>query len=311
MTVQTIAAMLGAQVAALDLTYGRQLLAGAWPTEVQAAQTDMIAGANITVERGQRFVEVRGIAVMPLRGVLTANSVMLEKYLGWSTFLGIEAVAQEVAARDDISALIVDVDSPGGFVVGCDAAVQALAALAAIKPVYALVNPLAASAAYWLASQATEITMTPGSVAGSIGVMQEAYAPVQPNGAGDQWSIHLSSHARAKRPNPTTERGQAEIQRQLDDIEALFLEAVAKGRGKSMDDLLAALTTTGDIADGGGVFFPARAVAIGLADRIETRAAFYNRVIAAHAPQAPRPQRQNHSAALQAQAAAARAIALT
>lgn len=311
MTVQTIAAMLGAQIAALDMTYGRQLLASAWPTEVQAAQPDMVASANITVERGQRFVEVRGIAVMPLRGILTANSAILEKYLGWSTFQGVEAVAQEMAARDDIAALVIDADSPGGFVVGCDAAVQALAALAAIKPIYVLVNPLAASAAYWLASQGTEITMTPGSVAGSIGVMQDAYAPVQPDMAGDQWSIHVSSHARAKRPNPTTERGQAEIQRQLDEVEAMFLASVAQGRGMSVDDLMIALSSTGDVADGGGVFFPERAVAIGLADRVETRAAFYDRVISAHAPQAAKPQRTNHSAAYQAQAAAARAIALT
>lgn len=305
MSNETIAARLGPQPMAIDRTGAHLLLSAAWPGEEVTAGPDMMAGTDLRVERGQRFVEFRGLAIMPLRGLLTPNSEILERYLGWATYQGIEAVADELAARDDITALVIDADSPGGLVIGGRAAVQAVARLAAVKPVYALVNPMAASAAYWIVSQATEITMTPGGEAGSIGTMRDGVWPVQPGMSGDKWSVHLSSHARAKYPNPTDERGLTEIQRSLDDAEAMFLADVAAGRGTTTDELLAALSVTGDVADGGAMFRAPAAVERGLADRIETRAAFYARVLAAHAPQPAKAAAQRASLIAQAEAATA------
>lgn len=301
----TVALRLGPQPMAIDPTMAQLLLSAQWPTEEVKAGPDMMAGTDLRVERGQRFVEFRGVAIMPLRGLLTPNSEILERYLGWATYAGIEAVADEMAARDDITALVIDTDSPGGLVIGGRGAVQAIARLAAVKPVYALVNPMAASAAYWVASQATEITMTPGAEAGSIGTMRDAVWPVQPDMGGDQWSVHVSSHARAKYPNATDERGRTEIQRSLDDAEAMFLADVATGRGVTVDDLMATLSVTGDVADGGAMFRADAAVERGLADRIETRAAFYTRVLAAHAPQPAKPNAARASLIAQAEAAAA------
>lgn len=303
----TVALRLGPQPMAIDKPMAHLLLSAQWPTEEVKAGPDMMAGTDLRVERGQRFIEFRGLAIMPLRGLLTPNSEILERYLGWATYAGIEAVADEMAAREDITALVIDTDSPGGLVIGGRAAVQAIARLAAIKPVYALVNPMAASAAYWIASQSTEITMTPGGEAGSIGTMRDGVWPVQPDMGGDQWSVHMSSHARAKMPNPTEERGRTEIQRSLDDAEAMFIADVAAGRGTTPEDLMAALSTTGDAADGGAMFRAEAAVERGLADRIETRAAFYARVLAAHAPQPAKSHAARASLTAQAEAAAAMA----
>lgn len=307
MSRDTIAARLGPQPMAIDPTLAHLLLSARWPTEPVQAAGDMVASTDLRVERGQRFVEVRGVAVMPLRGLLTPNNDMLERYLGWATYLGIEAVADEMAARDDISALVIDADSPGGLVIGGQAAVQAIARLAAVKPVYALVNPLAASAAYWIVSQASEIVLTPGAEVGSIGVMRNSAWPVQPDMGGDQWGVHVSAHARAKMPDPTAERGRAEIQRSLDDAEAMFLADVAAGRSVGVDALMASLSVTGDLADGGAMFRAATAIERGLADSIETRADFYGRIISAHAPQPKKPAHVRASLIAQADAAAASA----
>ncbi len=303
----TIAARLGPQAMAIDPVAAHPMLFSPWPDSAVEAGRDMVASTDLRVERGQRHVEVRGLAVMPLRGLLTPNSDMLERYLGWATFQGIEAVADEMAARDDISALVVDTDSPGGLVIGGQTAVQAIARLAAVKPVYALVNPMAASMAYFIISQATEIIITPGGECGSIGTVRTSVWPVQPDMGGDQWSIHVSAHARAKMPDPTTERGRAEIQRSLDEAEGEFLAGVVAGRRIAPEDLPGRLSVTADAADGGAMFRAQDAIARGLADRIETRAAFYERVFAAHAPQPKKPAVARMG--LTAQAAAAQALA--
>lgn len=310
MTRESISARMAGQMMAVDPILGRPLLAMDWPSvtdQANAAAADMVAGADVKVDRGQRFVTVRGVAVLPVRGLLTPNSEMLERYLGWATYAGIEAAVGEIMADDAVGAVVLELDSPGGMVMGLASAVVAVAALAAAKPVYALACPLAASAAYAIASQATELTMAPGAYVGSIGVMRESAVPVQPDGQGLQWDVHLSSHARAKWADARTEAGRAEIARALDESEAVFHADVARGRKMAIEDLPARLSVTDDPRDGGAVFGPAEAMRRGLADRAETRAAFYARIFAAHAPAPSRGAARGYRA--QGAVAAARAAA--
>ena len=71
-----------------------------------------------------------------------------------------------------VGMIVLDVDSPGGVVTGTPEAADAIYAAAKRKKVVALVNPLCASAGYWLASQASEIIAVPSADIGSIGVYQ-------------------------------------------------------------------------------------------------------------------------------------------
>lgn len=301
----SIMARFGGQLMAVDPVLGRESLCQDWPVSVVAARSDIVAGMDLKVERGERYVSVRGVAVMPIRGVLTPNSEILERYYGWATYAGIEAACAEIAAAEDVGAAVLEIDSPGGLVTGLAGAVGAVAELARVKPVYVLANPMAASAAYALASQATSIAMTAGAYVGSIGVMVESSAPVQPDMMGDQWNIHVSRHARAKWADPRTEAGRAEIARRLDEYEAVFHADVARGRKIAPEALAVQLSVTGDAADGGAVFLPAEAIRRGLADSAETRAGFYDRVMAAHAPQPARARPAARAFAAQAAAAAA------
>ncbi|AZB60804.1 S49 family peptidase, partial [Cereibacter sphaeroides] len=174
-----------------------------------------------------RFTVSRGLAVVPVRGILTPNMAQYERWFGWATYHGLAETLAHLAASEDAAAIVLEIDSPGGLVCGIEAAAEAIAAAAAVKPVHALVSPLAASAAYWLASQAAEIVMTPGAVAGSIGVALTAAAHVQPGANGAQIFEMSSRHARAKRPDASTEAGRAELQRSLDEAEAAFHAAVS------------------------------------------------------------------------------------
>lgn len=308
----TIAAHMTGQVMALDFDRAQSHMLTQYPDGAGDLDGAPLAMSGpVEVQCGERFAVSRRVAVMPIRGILTPDAVMLERWLGWATYQGIEQACAELAANDDVSATILDVNSPGGLVLGLDGGARAIAALAAVKPVHVIVNPLAASAAYFLASQASDITMTPGSEAGSIGTMRMSAWPVEPNHWGEQEGIHLSSHARAKYPNPTGETGLTEIQRSLDEAESIFLDAVAAGRKLDRATLPARLSVTGDDQDGGAVFRVAECIKRGLADKEETRAAFYERVFAEYAPPPAGGASRAMSASAGAKARLAQAISTT
>ncbi len=279
---RTLASLFGPlQPMALAEDLAAPLLALAIPdgaADPAAAARAPVAGPSTP----DRFTVARGLAVVPVRGILTPNMAQYERWFGWATYHGLAETLAHLAASENAAAIVLEIDSPGGLVCGLEAAAEAIAAAAAVKPVHALVSPLAASAAYWLASQASEIVMTPGAVAGSIGVALTAAAHVQPGANGAQIFEMSSRHARAKRPDASTEAGRA--------IPAA--------------ELAARLSVTDDPQDGGATFRAPEAIRRGLADRTETRAAFYARLTAGTAPKPRSPSR-----AFAARAAAAQALA--
>lgn len=274
----TIGARIGGELLAMDIERGRGLLSMDWPKEAVAGARFEAAGTGLTVEPGEAYAVLRGVAVMPVRGMLTPSDGMLSRYLGWATYQGIEAACDELAASEEVMAVVLDMNTPGGLVLGLEAAGEAVARLAAAKQVLALVNPLAASAGYWIASQAGLVTMTPGAEVGSIGTAARVSQPVQPGLMGEQDFIIVSSHARAKRPDPTTEAGRAELQRFADEAEARFHAAIARGRGIDPAELPALLSVTDDPADGGATYGFEAARSRRLVDAQATRADFYKDV---------------------------------
>lgn len=303
MTGSTVAAEIGAAPLAIA-EMGLPWLARELPKEEAQFDYTAFAGAPVKFERGQRFAVVRGIALVPIRGILTPNSSNLEKYLGWSTYQGIEQTMQAVASDTDVRAVVMLFDSPGGSVVGLQGAVQAVRRAASLKPVHALVYPLAASAGYWLASPCTDISLAPGAWVGSVGTMTTSSQPMQPGSGGDQTFIQVSSHAGAKRPDLSSEKGSQLAQLRLDQMEAEFLEDVATGRKIPLEDVPGRMSRTQNDADGGDVFWGEDALKRGLVDRVETMPDFISRIGGAYAP----PPRKTTSG-FAAQAAAAKALA--
>lgn len=296
----TVGAVLMGQPMAISPEHGGPFLATAWP---QAA-----GGVSaVKVERGERFAVARGLAVVPVRGLLTANMTILERYLGWTTYHGLVETMDELAASEDVRGIALEFDTPGGLVLGTEGAVQAIVRAAAVKPVHALVNPLAASAGYWLASQASEIAMTAGSSVGSVGTMWGGSAPVQPGMDGLQWYVMRSAHAQAKNADPSTEAGTGYIQQRLDDAEARFHASVAAGRKIPPAELPARLALSDDPQSGGSIFEADEAISRGLADAIETRAAFYSRLMGLYAPPPARPRARARAMSAAAGVALARA----
>ncbi|MEP3297582.1 MAG: S49 family peptidase [Pseudoruegeria sp.] len=286
---QTVASLIGPQVVALDEDLAQGHLAMSLPTDQSQASAE-----------DNRFAIARGVAVVRVAGILTPNMKAFERWFGWATYFGLAEVMGTLSSEADVRAIVLEIDSPGGLVVGLEAAAQAVAAAAQIKPVHAIVNPLAASAAYWIASQASEISLTPGALVGSIGTAMQAAAPVGPGMSGVQLFDLASSHARAKRPDPTTETGRAELQRSLDESEAKFHAAVASGRGIDPIELKAILSVTGDPVDGGATFSGTDAITRRLVDRQETAQEFMARIVGEYAPTPERQRRRAHAVTAQA-----------
>ena len=114
-----------------------------------------------------------GIGVISIEGpILRKPDLFARVIFGATSSEEIGAALREAAGRDDIRAIFLDIDSPGGTVAGTPELASAVATLNEQKPVYAFTSGLMASAAYWVASQARAIYATPSAQVGSIGVVQ-------------------------------------------------------------------------------------------------------------------------------------------
>ncbi|HEV7458225.1 MAG TPA: S49 family peptidase [Roseococcus sp.] len=205
------------------------------------------------------------VAIIPVTGALFARGVS-----GWfGTVPGMDTLRARLAtaaANPDIGSIVLDIDSPGGTVAGTAETAAAVARAAAQKPVVAVANTLAASAAYWIASQATEVVMAPNAMAGSIGVIAvHQNAGKLYERMGIETTLIRSGPRKAEgHPfGPLDETAREAIQARVDEAATAFLDAVAAGRKVTAK---AARERFGE----GQVFGAAEAVAAGLADRVAT-----------------------------------------
>jgi ClpP class serine protease len=137
-----------------------------------------------------------GIAVIPIYGVITQRGNMVDDVSGpgmVSTQIVTQMLRQAVA-DEAVSQILLDIDSPGGSVYGVSELGDAILSASAQKPVVAIANSLAASAAYWVGSQAGEFYVTAGGEVGSIGVWQ---AHQDYSKAMDEAGVKTRSYRRA------------------------------------------------------------------------------------------------------------------
>ena len=114
-----------------------------------------------------------GIGTVSIEGpILRKPDIFARVLMGATDSAEIHSALREAGQRDDIKAVLLDIDSPGGTVAGTPELAAAVASINERKPVYAFSSGLMASAAYWVASQARAIYATPSAQVGSIGVVQ-------------------------------------------------------------------------------------------------------------------------------------------
>jgi signal peptide peptidase SppA len=205
------------------------------------------------------------IAIIPLKGLLMSGGLL-------SLLFGIDPIESfrrglaKAAGDDKVKHIVLDIDSPGGAVDGIPELANQVAQVKRKKPITAAVNTLAASAAYWIASQANEIALTPSGEAGSIGVYtihRDISAAAEQ--AGLKFTVVSAGKYKTERNpyEPLSDSAQANLQEGVDDFYDMFVKDVARGRGATAD------AVRGGYGQG-RVLTAKRAVRAGLADRIAT-----------------------------------------
>lgn len=176
-----------------------------------------------------------GIGVVAIEGpILRKPDLFARIFFGATSAEDIGEALREAGERDDIKAVFLNIDSPGGTVAGTPELAAAVKALNGSKPVYAFSSGLMCSAAYWIASQARAIYATPSAQVGSIGVVQ---AVIDNTAALDKAGLKVEVFSVGKYKamgapgTPLTDDQRELIQSNLAEIAAEFHDAVlSRGR---------------------------------------------------------------------------------
>nr|WP_306264223.1 signal peptide peptidase SppA [Pararhizobium sp. IMCC3301] len=198
------------------------------------------------------FSETRGqhIAEISVDGLIVGSDARLD-------------LIEELGNQDNVRAVIVKINSPGGTTSGGEALYESLRALSEKKPVVATIDGIGTSAAYMAALATDRIFARRASITGSIGVIYQS-----PNVTAllEKLGIRMEeikSDPLKASPNPfspTTPEARAVIQDLIDDSYEWFLDLVKERR--NFDD-----ATARTLADG-RVFSGDRALSVKLIDEI-------------------------------------------
>lgn len=156
---------------------------------------------------------------------------------GWYVSSTVERIGAEFDAmiRDErITAIVLNIDSPGGIVYGTPELAAKIAAGRQKKKVVAYTGGMMASAAYWLGSAAHEIVAAPSAQVGSIGVYT-MHVDVSRMLLNDGVVVSLvkagANKAEGSPFSPLSDADRAAMQARIDDYYDQFVSAVASHRG--------------------------------------------------------------------------------
>ncbi|MDR3530228.1 MAG: signal peptide peptidase SppA [Rhodopila sp.] len=160
------------------------------------------------------------IARVSVKGLITEDHKLIE---------AIDALADD----NKVKALIVSVDSPGGSVAGGETLHDAIARVAAKKPVVVTMGGLAASAGYMIAVPANRIFAREATLTGSIGVLLETGEV-----SGLLGKLGISAQVIRSGPlkdepslvRPLSPEGKEVLQSLVNDMYDQFVGMVASGR---------------------------------------------------------------------------------
>jgi signal peptide peptidase SppA len=233
---------------------------------------EVIAG-RIADERDLQAADTRrggrlagAVAVMPVYGVLMQRMDMMMEMSGGTSVEALARTFRALLNDPAVGTIVLDIDSPGGGVYGVAEFAEEVFRARGEKRIVAQANSMAASAAYWIATAADELVVTPGGEVGSIGVymLHEDWS-----GAYEQAGVVPTvlrfgeNKAEGIDVEPLGDAAREHFQARIDQYGNMFEAAVAKHRGVSK------ATVRGDF--GQGMVFGAKdAVRLKLADRVAT-----------------------------------------
>jgi len=187
---------------------------------------ELVEGEKIKLE-----VDMDGVAHIPIQGMLTNHVSPSAGFFGESitTFEFLSEAIFQANEIEAIKEIVFEINSGGGEVEGLEAAANAI--FNTSKPTTARIHGMAASAAFWLASQTDRIIATGRtSSVGSIGVAAEFIdRSAQDKAEGIKRVILTSTDAPKKRLDIKTAEGQKQTINRLDEIHNVFVDHIVRG----------------------------------------------------------------------------------
>lgn len=234
------------------------------------------------------------VAVLRLYGAIAPRAAAVRDVSQSAALMTDFQAAFRRAANDpDVTAIVIDVDSPGGNVALVpETASMIFNARREGRPIIAVANTLAASAAYWIASAADELVVTPSGEVGSIGVYtvhQDVSDALATEGVKMTFIAAGPRKVEGNPFEPLDDVARNALMARVRTSYDQFTADVAKFRGVPVKTVRAD-PEDGDAHFGGGRVYGAKeAVKLGMADRVDTLDATIERLTA-------RPRRRTATA---------------
>ncbi len=200
------------------------------------------------------------LAVIPVQGTLVQRAGWMDAMSGLASYSTIRSMLDTALHDERVRAIAFDIDSGGGEVAGCFDLVDAIYEARGIKPMWAVLDECAFSAAYAIASAADTITIPRTGGAGSIGVITlhtDMSRAIDAAGLTVSIITHGSRKAEGTELQPLDPDARARIQADINTLGDLFINTVARNRALPADALREMQA---------GTFMGDQAVAAGLAD---------------------------------------------
>lgn len=203
-----------------------------------------------------------GIAVIPIHGLLTKRPEAFSSVFGTTSYEEIYDAIMQAQNDEQVKAILLDVDSPGGEVSGLFDLVDFIYNARDVKPIYSMANDSTFSAAYAIASATSKIFINRTSGVGSVGVIA---THVDVSEADKKDGIKYTTVFAGDKKNdlsphePLTSGAIVDLQNEVNRLYEMFVKTVARNRKISMKAVRSTQAAT---------YFGSNAIDVGFADEI-------------------------------------------
>lgn len=205
-----------------------------------------------------------GVEVIPVSGILVSRGAHLDACEVMTSYEDLRRQLRTAVADPMVERIVLDIDSPGGSAVGAFELASEIRAMTQQKPIIGLVNFMAYSGGYLLASACSEVVMSQTSGVGSIGVIAKHLdrSAMEEKAGVKVTTVYAGAHKNDLSPHePLTDQSLKFLNDLVQESYQMFVGAVAEYRGLSIDQVKA---TEAALYQG------QQGIAAGLADRIQS-----------------------------------------
>ena len=173
----------------------------------------------------------KSLAILPMHGIALYD---LEFFPYCFSTRRLAQTLAELSSDKAIGTILLDMNTPGGHVTGTQEAADAVFSARSKKPVVGLINPLCASAGYWIGSQCSKLIAVPSADTGSIGVFMQHVdisGMLEKAGVRPTFIFAGENKVEGNSYQPLSAKAKNFYQGEVDQTYSDFLAAVARGRG--------------------------------------------------------------------------------